>query len=166
MELITHYLIGVLIQILCFLYFLFPFNIFFTVYFAFLSHFVIDALAKLTYHTPEARYQDKFWVTWHIIIFVSSLGVVVIFLIPFWLGGVLANFVDIWDWLILRPTQNKKKKENPQSIWGKKYYFHPIADWLRNKTLFWAPNCGYKRVGIITEICIIFALLYFIIPLI
>ena len=69
MEDITHFLTGVLIQILFFMYFIFPFNILFTMVFAFLSHFLIDALAKITYHTPEALKGDKFWIIWHIIIY-------------------------------------------------------------------------------------------------
>ena len=118
MEDITHFLTGVLIQILCFMYFKSPFNILYTMVFAFLSHFLIDALAKITYHTPKALKGDKFWIIWHIIIYSGSLIVLIIFFIPYWLGMLFAKIVDIWDWFILRPIQNKKKKKIPnQNGW-------------------------------------------------
>ena len=114
MEAITHILTGVLIQVLCFKYLLFPFNFLLTMLLAFLSHFIVDTLAKITYHTPVALKDDKFWVIWHVITLVSAVGVGIVFFIPYVLGGLFANLVDIWDWGILRPLQNKKKKENPE----------------------------------------------------
>ncbi len=159
MEDITHFLTGVLIQILFFMYFKFPFNILLTMVFAFLSHFLIDALAKITYHTPEALKGDKFWIIWHIIIYSGSLIILIIFFIPYWLGMLFAKIVDIWDWIILRPIQNKKKKKNPESKWMEKYFFHPIIDKIRKRTLFWLPNWNFKRKGIIPEIIIILFLL-------
>ncbi|MFX0044059.1 MAG: hypothetical protein ACFE8L_14185, partial [Candidatus Hodarchaeota archaeon] len=65
MNLITHVLVGVFIQILFFEFFIFPFNFLLTIIFAFLSHFIVDALAKITYHTPEPHWDDKFWVSWN-----------------------------------------------------------------------------------------------------
>jgi len=166
MEDITHFLTGVLIQISIFMYFKFPFNILFTMVFAFLSHFLIDALAKITYHTPEALKGDKFWIIWHIIIYSGSLIILIIFFIPYWLGMLFAKIVDIWDWFILRPIQNRKKKKNPESKWMEKYFFHPTIDKIRKKTLFWLPNWNYERKGIIPEIIIIFFLLVIIMFLI
>ena len=128
MEAITHILTGVLVQILCFQYLIFPYNILFTILFAFFSHFIIDALAKITYHTPEPRKEDKFWLIWHIIILGGSIIGLVWFFIPFWLGELFANLVDVWDWLILRPIQSKKKKLNPETNWGEKYFLHPLID--------------------------------------
>lgn len=97
MELITHSLTGVIIQILCFKFLIFPINLMLTMVFAFFSHFVIETLAKLTYHTPESRKEDNFWLIWHIIILASSAAVIVVFILPFWLGILFANLVDIWD---------------------------------------------------------------------
>ncbi len=161
MELITHVLTGVLIQILCFKYLIFPFNFLLTMLFAFLSHFFIDTLAKITYHTSEALKEDKFWVIWHYIIAISSfsvIGIGIIFSIFYVLGALFANLVDIWDWVILRPIQNKKKKENPDSKWGEGYFIHPIIDWIRDKPFFWLPNWNYKKKAIIIEIITIITL--------
>ena len=171
MELITHVLTGILIQILCFKSFVFPFNILLTMLFAFLSHFLIDTLAKITYHTPVALKEDKFWVYWHYAIYISSASVILIGLIsyfPYLLGGLFANLVDIWDWVILRPTQNKKKKEDPDSKWGEGFFIHPIIDWIRDKPFSWLPNWNYNRKAILVEIITITTLfnliLFFLLP--
>ena len=166
MELITHVLTGILIQVLCFKYLVFPFNFLLTMLLAFLSHFFIDTLAKITYHTPVALKDDKFWVIWHYIIYISSASVIILglsFYFPYIIGGLFANLVDIWDWVILRPRQNKKKKENPESKWGEGFFIHPIIDWIRDKPFFWLPNWNYKKKAIIVEIItitILFALIF------
>ena len=171
MELITHVLTGVLIQVLCFKYLVFPLNLLLTMLFAFLSHFVIDTLAKITYHTAEALKDDKFWVIWHYIIAISSISTICVglfFFIPYIIGGLFANLVDIWDWVILRPIQNKKKKENPDSKWGEGYFIHPVIDWIRDKPFFWLPNWNYKKkaitVEIITITILLILILFFLLP--
>jgi len=149
METITHNLIAVFIQILCFLYFLFPWNVIFTIIFAFLSHIILDDLSFITYHTPDAMKKDKFWLVWHYIIYALSIFSIVLFVIPYWIS------------ILLRPIQKKIKRKNPDSKWGDKYYFHQIVDWVRVKLFFWLPKRIYKKSGILIEISIIivFALL-------
>ena len=155
METITHNLIAVFIQILCFLYFIFPLNVIFTIIFAFLSHIIIDALSFITYHTPDPQKGDKFWLIWHYFIYVVSLFSIVIFIIPYWLSILFANIMDLWDWFTLRPIQKKIKNKNPESKWGDKYYFHRIVDWVRLKLFYWLPKRIYKKSGILIEISII-----------
>ena len=155
LELITHNLFGVLIQILCFRFLIYPYNIIFTIIIAFLSHFLVDALVKFTYHTPEARKDDKFWVIWHVFILSISIVSLIIFIVPFWLGILFANFVDIWDWLILRPIQKRVKQHKPKSNWGDKWYIHVGADWLRGKLFSRFPDWTYKREAITFELIII-----------
>ena len=158
MELVTHNLVGVIIQILCFTYLIFPFNIIFTIIFAYISHLVVDALAKVTYHTPDAHTDDKFWVTWHIIIYSISLISVIIFIVPFWLAMLFANLIDITDWFILRPLRkrrsNKLANASKQDLW----YAHKQADWIREKLFYWLPNWQYKYAGVSIEIIIIISL--------
>jgi len=159
LETVTHNLVAVVIQILCFKYMLFPFNIIFTIILAFLSHIIIDGIAIITYHTPEVQKGDKFWLIWHIIIYGLSILSIIIFMIPFWLAMLLANIMDIWDWFILRPIQKRKIQNNIESKWGDKYYFHRFIDWFRAKFLGWLPKWNYKRAGIIFEIILIIALI-------
>ena len=160
MEAITHILTGVLIQVLCYKYLVFPLNFLFTMLFAFLSHFIIDTLAKITYHTPVALKDDKFWVIWHLVTLISAVSIGIIFFIPYVLGGLFANLVDIWDWGILRPIQKKKKKENPESKWGEGFFIHPIIDWIRDKPFSWLPNWNYKKQAVIVEIITISILIH------
>ncbi len=155
METITHNLVAVVIQILCFTLLIFPWNLIFTIIFAFISHIIFDALAVITYHTPEVQKEDKFWIVWHYFIYAVSLLSIVIFFIPYWLSMFFANVVDIWDWFTLRPIQKKKRKRTPESKWGDKLYFHPIVDWVREKLFFWLPKRIYKKSGILIEIVII-----------
>jgi hypothetical protein len=158
LETITHNLTAVLIQLLCFKVFLFPLNVILTIIFAFTSHFFTDALSQLTYHTPEPHKEDKFWVTWHIIIFSLSILSIIILIIPFWLGILFVNIPDLIDWFILRPIDNRKYKENPDLKWRKSYLFHPLADWIRKYVFFWLPEWTYKKASISVEIIIILVL--------
>ena len=162
MELITHNLTAVLIQILCFNFFFYPLNILFTIILAFFSHFLSDAFSKLTYHTPEAMKNDKFWIIWHILTYGASVITVIIFFIPFWLGMLFVNIPDIIDWFIIRPIRNRKKRKNSESNVKNVYSLHQISDWIRKKLLFWLPDLTYKKYGVITELIIIGILSYFI----
>ena len=159
METITHNLVAVVIQILCFTFLIFPWNLIVTIVFAFISHIIVDALAVITYHTPEVQKGDKFWIIWHYFIYAVSLFSIVIFFIPYWLSMLFANIIDLWDWFILRPLQKKVRNKNPESKWGDKYYFHHIVDWVKDKLFFWLPKRIYKKSGIVIEIVIILVLI-------
>ncbi len=166
METITHNLIAVTIQILCFHYFQYPLNVILTLLFAFSSHFLSDALSKITYHTPEVMKQDYFWWVWHIFIYGASLITIVAFFIPFGIAMFAVNLPDIVDWFILRPIQNRKKRKDLDNKNETRYFFHHLADFIRNKIFFWLPDLTYKRYGIITElvlVCIFFSIICFLI---
>lgn len=172
MQALTHFQTGILIQILCFMFLIFPFNIIFTIIFAFLSHFIVDAFAKITFHPPEPLQEDyKFWKAWGIIIIVATIAFVIwfiaigLFWFYFW-GGFFSVLVDIVDWGILRPIQYRRNKSETKSIWTEGYFFHKMIDKFREKTLFWLPNWNYKRKGVIPEIIIIIFYLLLIILLI
>jgi hypothetical protein len=155
LETITHNLVAIIIQILCFYFLIFPWNIIFTIILAFISHIIVDAIAVITYHTPDAQKEDKFWLIWHYFIYAISLFSIVIFFIPYWLSMLFANVMDLWDWFTLRPIQKKIRNKNPESKWGDKYYFHRIVDWTREKLFFWLPTRIYKKSGIMIEILLI-----------
>jgi hypothetical protein len=163
METITHNLIAVIIQIFCLKLIFFPLNIIFIIILTFFSHIFIDAIAILTYHTPEPQKDDKFWVIWHIVIYSLSILSTIIFLKPFWLGLLFANIIDIWDWLILRPIQKRKRKNTPTSRWGNNLHAHKMVDWFRNTFFFWLPKWNYKKSGVLIEISIILISIFIII---
>ena len=157
MNLQTHILAGILIQIFCLRVFIFPFDILLTILFAFLSHFIIDAFVLITYHTSEPQKGDLFWISWQIISYGSGT-ILILFFLPYALGMLFANLIDIIDWLILREFYRIKFK-NEEREWNKNYIFHNIIEKIRKYTLFWLPNWNFKRKGIIPEIIIIFILL-------
>lgn len=156
MEAITHILTGMVIQVSCFIYLIFPFNLIFTIILAFLSHYLIDALAKVTYHTPKAHPEDRVWVIWHIItpalIVVLMLWFIIVnwFLVFFFLIGALsANLVDIIDWGVLRGFLKRERNSS--------YFLHDSIDVIREKIppFTWMPNWNYDYRGIIPEALII-----------
>ena len=164
MNLITHVLMGVLIQISFFMLFTFPFNFIFTILIAFLSHFIIDAFSKITYHTPEPHWDDKFWVSWNISVRVAGY-IAIIFFIPYYLGILFANLPDLWDWTIVRRIQ-KRRNKNGKIDYHHNNFFHRMVDKIREKTLFWLPDWIYEKKAVIVEIIIIIALIIGIIVLI
>jgi hypothetical protein len=165
LEFLTHNLFAVIIQILCFRFVFFPFNLILTILLSFLSHIFTDAISVITYHTPDVQ-KNKTWIIWHVIIYGLSIFSVVIFFIPFWLGIFFANVMDFWDWYILRPIQKKKKKKDPKTRWGEKYYFHHLVDSTRDRLFYWLPKWNYKKAAIFVEIFIIVILAVIIVFLI
>ncbi|TKJ20733.1 MAG: hypothetical protein CEE43_11760 [Promethearchaeota archaeon Loki_b32] len=152
MNLQTHILTGILIQIFCFRVFILPFDIVFTILFAFLSHFIIDAFVLITYHTSEPQKGDLFWISWQIISYGSGT-ILILFFLPYALGMLFANLIDIIDWLILRQIHRIKLKTEKLD-WTKNYFFHNFVAKIRKYTLFWLPNWNYNKKGIIPEIII------------
>jgi len=150
LNLLTHVLTGILVQIICYSLFQFPLDLILTIIIAFLSHFIIDAFVLITYHPSEPQKGDKFWLWWQIITY--STGILTsFFFFPFVLGIIFANFVDIIDWLILRPLHELRVKTS-KIDWKRNYLFHTLITIIRKKTLFWLPNWNYEKKAIITEI--------------
>jgi hypothetical protein len=111
------------------------------------SHFILDASSIITYHPPKADWKDWFWVTYHLIIYIGSIIILIFFLVEYWWVIIAANLPDIIDWLIL-------------SIFSKKEpVCHPIADKIRNGLFKKTPNWNHKRWTIIIEFSLIGVLL-------
>ena len=156
MNLISHILNGVLIQILCFMFFTFPFNFLFTIIIAFLSHFIVDAFSKITYHTPEPHWDDKFWISWNIGIRIVGYSALIPFY-SYYLGMLFANLPDIWDWMIVRRIQ-KRRNIDRKIDYHRSNFFHKNINKIREKTFFWLPNWIYKKKAVLVEIIIIIVL--------
>jgi hypothetical protein len=72
----THLLIGMLIQKV-FMRARFPVvSDFFIVLLAFLSHGILDGLARFTYHPPEPI-ANQFWISFHLIVSVMTIYIFV-----------------------------------------------------------------------------------------
>jgi hypothetical protein len=116
-------------------------------FFALASHFLLDALAKTTYHPPE-RINDSFWLMWHIFSYGIGLILLVYFIWEFWLGILFANLPDLLDWYTLRNIASYRKKPF-------KPYLHPIANKIRSICFHWLPDLTYNRLGILPELIVI-----------
>ena len=114
------------------------------------SHFILDASSIITYHPPKSDWKDWFWVTYHLVIYISAVVILVFFLIAdywYWWVIIAANLPDLIDWLLLR------------AILKKEPVMHKGADKLRNFLFKKTPNWNHKRWTIIIEFVIIALLL-------
>lgn len=67
---------------------------------AFLSHGLLDKLARMTYHPPKADFNDPVWVTYHIFVLLSSLYFFYIFWRKYkW--GILFAILPDFDWVFI-----------------------------------------------------------------
>lgn len=126
-----------------------------------LAHFLIDALAKITYHPPDAKWDDAFWVSWHAIVYVGSVACAIIFIRSFFFGMLVSVIPDIYDWGIIRGVRAYKRKHDPavEQDQEKKQFmegweFHVLVDKFRERFLSFLPDLNHEAVGILPEIAI------------
>lgn len=150
---ISHFLVGIIVQII-FIEILPPLGLILVIILAFFSHFLVDSVARMTYHLKEAQPQDKFWVIYHIVIYAASAGVLIYFWVPFWIGMGFSVLIDIYDWGFIR---GGRKLKNP--TWLEGYEIHPLIDRFRTKFFSWLPDWNEKRYGVIPEAILIGVLL-------
>ena len=147
MEDATHYLAGILIYEI--FYLIFP-NLntllggFIIIVLACLSHFLVDALTDITYHLPDPKPSDKFWVTRKIATHLMIWTMLIIFWNPYWFVMIGSIIPDIIDWFILRRIFKK----------GDMIFFHPLIDKFKNKFFFWLPYLREKRWASVNEFII------------
>lgn len=142
----THLVAAMLIQVILILLFpdldpliLLPL-IFIT---AVLSHILIDCIADITYHVPDARLNDKFWLSYHIIIFLLTGIMLILFTLEYWIAFLGSMFFDLVDWILLR------------AILKKEPIFHPIVDKIRSIFFSWLPNYREEKWAVANEVIIV-----------
>lgn len=67
---------------------------------AFLSHGLLDNLAKITYHRPDADFSDPIWLIYHI----AVLLVTIVFLYMYWADyklGIIFAILPDFDWIMI-----------------------------------------------------------------
>lgn len=154
MQAISHFLVGIIIQI--FFYDIFPpLGVILVIILAFFSHFLVDSFARMTYHFKDAQPQDKFWIGYHVVIYTAAAVVLIYFWTPFWLGMGAAVLIDIYDWGVIRGV--RKLKKDP--TWMDGYEIHPLIDRFRTKFFSWLPDWNEKRYGVIPEAILLTILL-------
>lgn len=115
-----------------------------TVILAIASHALLDCVAIMTYHPPEPQKQDKFWVIYHVLIYLTTFAMVLTAIIIHDLRNYLWVMVasilpDIIDWYTLRP------------IFKKGPVIHPTIDRIRNTLFFWIPKWNMKKWTVVFE---------------
>jgi hypothetical protein len=138
-----------------------PLGVILVIIIAFFSHFLVDSLARLTYHMKDPQPQDKFWVGYHIVIYAASAAVLIYFWQPFWLGMGCSVLIDIYDWMLIRGV--RKLKHDP--TWLEGYEIHPLVDRFRAKFFSWLPDWNEKRYAVIPEgilIAILLAIIFYV----
>ena len=149
MQLPTHVLAGIFIQYLVNSFIPTPawLAIILILIFCIISHFFIDAIAKITYH-PPTRETGKFWLYWHSFVYGFGIFLILLYFQIYWIGILAANAVDIWDWCFLRNYATRTSRPD----WGKKYYIHPIANKIRTMLFSRLPNFNHTKSGILPEL--------------
>jgi hypothetical protein len=100
----THLLTGVLLQRICD-NIPHPFvRVVATVSLGVLSHGILDRIARLTYHPPDAQWHDSFWVAYHASLVIVTIHSLRKYWREYWLGILSALAPDV-DWLVLHSTQ-------------------------------------------------------------
>lgn len=158
MQAISHFLVGIIIQMLLFVVFQpvgLILGVILVLLLSFFSHFLVDSVARMTYHLKEAAPHDKFWVGYHIVIITAAAVVLVYFWKPYWWGMGASVLIDIWDWGVIRGI--RKLKDNP--LWLEGYEIHPLIDKFRTKFFSWLPDWNGRRIGVIPEAILIALLL-------
>ncbi len=73
---------------------------FLTALLAFISHGVLDKLARFTYHPPNPLFGDLFWTTYHLIIMLLSIFIIIEYWDKYKIGMIFSMLPDL-DWVVL-----------------------------------------------------------------
>lgn len=71
-----------------------------TVLFCYVSHIVLDKIARATYHPATADFTDMFWVTYHLIVLLGTITLLYIYGNEYKWGIIAALLPDI-DWIFI-----------------------------------------------------------------
>ena len=110
---------------------------------AVISHALLDCVAIMTYHPPEAQKQDKFWVIYHVLIYLASIVLFIVFFKEYWWVMLASIIPDIVDWYIFRPILKRAP------------VFHPQIDYIRSKLFFWLPVWNMKKWTVVFEFALV-----------
>lgn len=154
MQAYTHFLVGICVQLLIRRWVTSWLWIPLVGVLAFASHVPVDVFARATYHPPDARPHDKFWVAYHVGVFGLSIVVAVVFWSRFWFAMLCATLVDVYDWGIVRGV--RALKHDP--TWAEGREFHPVIDRIRTRWFQWLPDWNLERKGVVPELLLLVGL--------
>ncbi len=125
-------------------------------------HSVFDRIARLTYHPPDPDFNSVFWVSYHLLILLGFIVSMFYFWKPYKLG-IFFSILPDFDWVV-------KHGSNALGVspgWYDRPLIHetihrftdsvPPFSYLQN-----LPDLTHRTEGIIIEVLLITAMLFFI----
>jgi len=104
------------------------------------SHFLLDGIAISTYHPPQAKWDDRFWVIFHVVfVYIGAVVVVIIFFREYWWIMIFAYLPDLIDWNIMRGLLHRDP------------IVHPVIDKFRTRYFAWLPDLRDKNWAVLIE---------------
>ena len=159
MEGITHFLTGILILKYLKGKIKHPYDKILIIVLSFLSHGILDSLARATYHPSNALLNDPIWWIWHITVYVLGLAVFIHYFKECWYALIASSLPDIWDWGIIRPTRDWIIQD---PSWGASFFMHQYIYIIPRAWFDWLPDMNLNPIGIIPEIILIIILSFLI----
>ena len=160
MQGLTHFLTGVFVYKYLKGKIKRPYDIVLIIVLSFLSHGVLDSLARATYHPTYAILDDPFWWTFHIAHYSLCIIFVVYFFKECWYALIASDLPDLWDWFVLRPSRDLIVKDTD---WAAQFFMHQYIFIIPSVCFEWLPNLNNEPIGIIPEIILdvaLFLLIY------
>jgi len=158
----THLAVGILIQKATYKVKPLPLRHSLVAFLAIISHGILDKLARLTYHPPMPLARDWFWISYHVMIYLLSMFILIKYFGRYKVGLIFSIIPDL-DWVVLHSS-----KFLPFQIpFWKKPILHEFLsgfiDFLPPFSLLNSlPNWNSKRKGVIVEFLLLAVLATFI----
>lgn len=105
----------------------------------FVSHIPLDIACRGTYHPPQARWKDPFWVWSHFLFLVLAVEIAVRWWRE-WPVMLASVGPDVFDWWIRKPF-------DPEGRWE----IHAFIRWASERTT-WIPDWTLEHHGLIPEL--------------
>ncbi|MEM1569975.1 MAG: hypothetical protein QXL27_05950 [Candidatus Bathyarchaeia archaeon] len=146
----THLVMGVLIQKILRKVEPISLRYFLTAFLAFISHGVLDRLARFTYHPPTPLFEDPFWIIYHLAMVLLSVLIVVKCWGEYKVGMGFSILPDL-DWVIIHTSSFFSFQT---SFWGRPI-IHNLFNFLDFLPLFRylnsLPDLSLRREGVVIE---------------
>ncbi len=103
MQASTHLVMGVFIQKILRKVEPVSLRYFLVAFLAFISHGILDGLARFTYHPPTPLFEDSFWIVYHLMVVLLSVFIVVKCWRKYKVGMSFSMLPDL-DWIIIHAS--------------------------------------------------------------
>jgi len=129
--------------------------------FAFLSHGLLDKFAKMTYHRPDADFNDPVWVGYHLGVLIATILFIKWWWRDYKWGIIFAMLPDL-DWVFI----HGQKLIGVDIWWYKTAHIHSVVHAVFDNLwpfyyLHNLPDYRYEPITAVGEIILLVVLYYF-----